>query len=174
MPAGAGPVPGVEEFQRDGRSTIEKLAKAVGAGAAIVVLCAFVSPDARLRLAGFASAAFGMGLAVWLLRTAPARPKVTRPLAALFALTLALISAYAADLVLVSRDLMIADFVTYRGIAMMIARLIDTGDWSLLLGASVQSITQDYSWAPAFAPGLLLALTEPTSRAIYTFALLAL
>ena len=35
-------------------------------------------------------------------------------------------------------------------------------------------ITQDYSWAPALVPGFLLALTEPTSRAIYTFALLAL
>ena len=69
---------------------------------------------------------------------------------------------------------MIADFMTYRGIAMMVARLVDAGDWPLLLGAAVQSITQDYSWAPALVPGFLLALTEPTSRAIYTFALLAL
>ncbi len=83
-------------------------------------------------------------------------------------------SAYAAYLVLVSRDLMIADFMTYRGIAMMVARLADAGNWPLLLGAAVQSITQDYSWAPALVPGLLLAVTEPTSRAIYTFALLAL
>ena len=69
---------------------------------------------------------------------------------------------------------MIADFMTYRGIAMMVARLIDARNWPLLLGAAVQSITQDYSWAAALAPGFLLALTEPTSRAIYTFALLAL
>jgi len=155
-------------------AALPKLAKAVGAGAAIVVLCAFVSPDARLRLASFASAAFGVGLALWLLRTARTRPKVTWPLAALYAVMLAFLSAYAATLVLASRDLMIADFMTYRGIAMMIARLIDTGDWPLLLGAAVQSITQDYSWAPALAPGFLLALTEPTSRAIYTAALLAL
>ena len=60
---------------------------------------------------------------------------------------------------------MIADFMTYRGIAMMVARLIDAGNWPLLLGAAVQSITQDYSWAPALIPGFLLALTEPTSRA---------
>jgi hypothetical protein len=52
--------------------------------------------------------------------------------------------------------------------------LADAGDWPLLLGAAVQSVTQDYSWAPALAPGVLLALTEPTSRAVYTFALLAL
>ena len=73
-----------------------------------------------------------------------------------------------------SHDLMIADFMTYRGIAMMVARLADAGNWPLLLGAAVQSITQDYSWAPALVPGLLMAVTEPTSRAIYTFAILAL
>ena len=147
---------------------------AFAAGAAIVVLCALVSPDARLSLASFASVAFGVGLAVWLARTARVRPRVSWPLAALFAVTLALISAYAAYLVLASRDLMIADFMTYRGIAMVVARLIDAGNWPLLLSATAQSVTQDYSWAPAFVPGLLLALTEPMSRAIYTFAILAL
>jgi hypothetical protein len=151
-----------------------KFKRALAAGAAIVVLCAFVGPDARLRLASFASAAFGVGLAVWLVRTARVRAKVSRPLAALLAVTLALLSAYAAYLVLASRDLMIADFMTYRGIAMVVARLADAGQWPLLLGAAVQSITQDYSWALALVPGLVLALTEPTSRAIYTFALLAL
>ncbi len=151
-----------------------KFTSAVAAGAGLVVLSALVSPDVRLRLASFASAAFGVGLALWLVRAAGARPKVSWPLAALFAVTLALMSAYAATLVLVSRDLMIADFMTYRGIAMMIARLMDAGDWPLLLGAAVQSVTQDYSWAPALLPGFVLALTEPTSRAIYTFALLAL
>ncbi len=93
---------------------------------------------------------------------------------ALFAATLALLSAYAAYVVLVSRDLMIADFMTYRGIAMLVARLVDARNWALLLAASVQSITQDYSWAPGLVPGILLAATEPTSRAVYTFAILAL
>ena len=69
---------------------------------------------------------------------------------------------------------MIADFMTYRGIAMMVARLSDAGNWPLLVTAAVQSITQDYSWAPGLVPGLLLAATEPASRAIYSFALLAL
>ncbi len=151
-----------------------KLTRTVVVSAAIVVLCAFVSPDARLRLASFASAAFGVGLAVWLARTARKRLDVSLPLAALFAVTLVVLSAYAAYLVLVSRDLMIVDFMTYRDVAMMVARLVDARDWPLLLGASVQSITQDYSWAPGLAPGALLALTEPTSRAIYTFAILAL
>ena len=95
-------------------------------------------------------------------------------MAALFAAALAGFSAYAAVLVLASRDLMIADFMTYRGIAIMVARLADAGNWPLLMSAAVESITQDYSWAPALAPGLMLALTAPTSRAVYTFALLAL
>ena len=151
-----------------------KFASALVAGAAIVGLCALLSADARLSLASFTSAAFGVGLAVWLVRTARTRPSVSLPLAALFAATLACLAAYAAYLVLTSRDLMIADFMTYRGIAMMVARLVDAGNWPLLLSASVQSITQDYSWAPGLAPGFLLAATEPTSRAIYTFALLAL
>jgi hypothetical protein len=151
-----------------------KFTRAVAAGAAIVVLCALVGPDARLRLASLVSVAFGVGLAVWLACTARRRPRVSWPFAALFAATLVVLSAYAAFLVLVSRDLMIADFMTYRGIAMMVAHLVATRDWSLLLSASVQSITQDYSWGPGLIPGFLLAATESTSRAVYTFAILAL
>jgi hypothetical protein len=155
-------------------AALTKFTRAVAAGVGLVLVCALLGSDARLRLASFASAAFGLGLAVWLIRTARKRPSVSWPLAALFAITLGLLSAYAAYLVLASRDLMIADFMTYRGIAIMVARLMDAGNWPLLLTAGVESITQDYSWAPALAPGLLLALTEPTSRAIYTFALLGL
>jgi hypothetical protein len=155
-------------------AALSKFARAAAAGAAILVLCALVGPAPRLSLASFASAAFGVGLAAWLVRTARVRPRVSWPLAALFAVTLALLSAYAAYLVLVSRDLMIADFMTYRGVAMMVARLADAGNWPLLLSAALQSITLDYSWAPGLVPGLLLAASEPTSRAIYTFALLAL
>jgi hypothetical protein len=155
-------------------AALSKLTKAVAAGAALLVLCALIGSDARLRLASFASAALGVGLTVWLARTARIRASVSWPLAALFAVALVLLSAYATYLVLASRDLMIADFMTYRGIAMMVARLMDAGNWPLLLTAGVESITQDYSWAPGLVPGLLLALTEPTSRAVYTFAILAL
>jgi hypothetical protein len=151
-----------------------RFTSAVAAAAGLVVLCALVNPDARLELASFASATFGMGLAFWLVRSARMRAGVSWPLATLFAVTLALLCAYAATLVFVSRDLMIADFMTYRGIAMTVARLADSGAWPVLLSATIQSVTQDYSWAPALAPGVLLALTEPTSRAAYTFALLAL
>src|SRR5258708_2460008 len=58
-------------------AALSGLKKAVVAGVAIVVLCPLATPDARLRLASFASAAFGVGLAWWLVRTAGARPKVS-------------------------------------------------------------------------------------------------
>ena len=134
------------------------------------------SPSRRRGSGSSASprSAFGVGLVLWLARTARKRPRVSFGLAALYAAALAGLCAYAASLVLVSRDLMIADFMTYRGISIMIARLADAGDWPLLASAAAQSITQDYAWGPALVPGLALALTQPTSRAVYTFALLAL
>jgi hypothetical protein len=155
-------------------AALAKLTQAIAAGAALIVLGALADPETRLRLASFASAAFGVGLAVWLARTAPRRPRLSWSLAALFAVTLGSLAAYAAFLVLASRDLMIADFMTYRGVAIMVARLADARNWPMLLSAAVQSVTQDYSWAPALVPGLLLAVTEPTSRAVFTFALLTL
>ena len=159
-------------FALDGAARV-RATTALAAGAGLVAFGALVEPEARLRLISFASAAFGLGLAWRLVRTARKRAPAW-PLAALFAVALALLSAYAVFLVLASRDLMIADFMTYRSIAIMVARLIDARNWPLLLGAAVQSITQDYSWAPALVPGLVLAVTNPTSRAIYTFALIAL
>jgi hypothetical protein len=177
MPAGFAGVSGLAAlalaFTLDD-TALPNLTKALAAGVGLLVLCALVGPGPRLMLASFASAALSVRLAVWLARSARVRPKVSWPLAALFAVALAWLMAYAAYLVLASRDLMIADFMNYRGIAMMVARLMDAGAWPLLLAAAVQSIMHDYSWAPALVPGLLLALTEPTSRALYTFALLAL
>jgi hypothetical protein len=128
------------------------LTQAIAAGVALIVLGALADQETRLRLASFASAAFGVGLALWLTRTARRRQRLSWPLAALFAITLALLCAYAAFLVLASRDLMIADFMTYRGIAIMVARLADARNWPLLMTAVAQSITQDYSWAPGLVP----------------------
>jgi hypothetical protein len=151
-----------------------KLVQGVLAGVGVIVLGASADPQARLSLFSFASLAVGVGLAMWLARPARKRPRLSLRLAALYAAALAGLCAYAAYLVLVSRDLMIADFMTYRGISIMVARLADAGDWPLLASAAAQSITQDYAWGPALVPGLALALTRPTSRAIYTFAVLAL
>ncbi|MGA8448330.1 MAG: hypothetical protein WB766_24560, partial [Roseiarcus sp.] len=153
--------------------SLSNLAQGVLAGAGLIVLGAFAEPEARLRLFSFASPAFGVGLVLWL-TSARKQRRLSFALAALYTAALAGLCAYAATLVLVSRDLMIADFMTYRGISMMIARLADAGEWPLLASAATQSITQDYAWGPALVPGLALALTQPTSRAVYTFALLAL
>jgi hypothetical protein len=153
---------------------LPKLTHGVLAAAGLIAFGAFTDPEARLGLFSFASLAFGVGLALVLARAARKRPRFPLGLAALYAAALAGLCAYAAFLVLVSRDLMIADFMTYRGISIMVARLVDAGAWPLLFSAAAQSITQDYAWGPALAPGVALALTEPTSRAIYTFAMLAL
>ena len=78
-------------------------------------------------------------------------------------------------LVLVSRDLMIADFMTYRSVAMIGARDWRTRATGRCCSARLSSpLRKTYSWAPALVPGFLLALTAADSRAIYTFALLAL
>jgi hypothetical protein len=153
---------------------LPKLMRGVLAGVGLLVAGAFAEPEARLRLFSFASVASGMALLLWLARTAQKRPRLSLRLAALYVAALAGLCAYGAFLVLVSRDLMIADFMTYRRIAIMVARLADSGNWPLLASAAAQSITQDYAWGPALLPGLALALTEPPSRAVYTFALLAL
>ncbi len=152
---------------------LPKLTLGVLAGVGLIVVGVFAEPEARLRLFSFASLAFGVGLVLWLARARKPR-RLSFGLAALYPAALAGLCAYSAYLVLVSRDLMIADFMTYRGISIMIARLADAGNWALLASAAAQSITQDYAWGPALVPGLVLALTQPTSRAIYTFALLAL
>ncbi len=154
--------------------SLSNLTHGVLAAVGVIVLGAFVEPETKVRLISFASLAFGVGLALWLARTAGKRSRLSLSLAALYAAALAGLCVYSAALVLISRDLMIADFMTYRGISIMIARLADAGNWPLLVSAAAQSITQDYAWGPALVPGLLLALTQPTSRAVYTFALLAL
>jgi hypothetical protein len=118
------------------------------AGVGLIVLAALAGPEAALGLTSFASLALGIGLAAWLARTAPRRPRLSLRRAALYAAALAGLRAYAAYLVLVSRDLMIADFMTYRGVSVMVARLADTGNWPLLFSAVAQSITQDYAWGP--------------------------
>jgi hypothetical protein len=152
-----------------------RLARAALGGAALALFAAFLdSPEARLRLFGFATAGLAGALALWLFRMAPRRPRPSIGLAALYAAAAAALCAYAVSIVVVSRDLMIADFMTYRGVSIAVARLAHAGDWPLLATAVVESMAQDYSWAPALAPGLLLALTAPFSRAVYTFALVVL
>jgi hypothetical protein len=85
IPAGFAGVSGLATlalaFTLDGAAR-SKLTKAFAAGVVLLVRCALVGSDARLKLASFASAAFGLGLAAWLARTARKRPSVSWPLAA--------------------------------------------------------------------------------------------
>ena len=151
---------------------LPRLAQAEVAGTGLLLLGALFGSDERLRFFSLLSAALAGTLAFWLMRTARKLPKASFGTAALFASALFFLGTYSAYIVLASRDLMIADFMNYRGVSIAVARLIRAGDWPLLLTAFVESIVQDYSWAPALAPGLTLALTLPFSRAVYTFALI--
>ena len=96
MPAGFAGVSGLAAlalaFTLDD-AALPSLTKALAAGVGLLVLCALVGPEPRLTLVSFASAAFGVGLAVWLARSA--RIHVRGPLVALFAVALALLSVYA-------------------------------------------------------------------------------
>ena len=92
---------------------------------------------------------------------------------------LALVAALAAGLalynayyVVASRDLMIADFMFYRKLSIFVASLVDSGRWPSLLLDLVASMKEDYSWVPALAPGLVLALSAPLSRVAYQAAIL--
>lgn len=98
------------------------------------------------------------------------------PLVATLGLAVALFAALAAYdyyYVTVSRDLMIADFIFYRLVSVAVATLFDSHRWSAVLINIAMSMKQDYSWAPAFAPGLALAIGGPLSRGVYQSALLA-
>jgi hypothetical protein len=139
--------------------SLSNLTHGVLAAVGVIVLGAFVEPETKVRLISFTSLAFGVGIALWLARAEGKRSRWSLSLAALYAAALAGLCVYSAALVLISRDLMTADFMTYRGISIMIARLADAGNWLLLVSAAAQSITQDYAWGPALVPGLLLALT---------------
>ena len=80
--------------------------------------------------------------------------------------------AYNAWYVISSRDLEIADFMNYRLISTAVAELIDSLRFPQLIFELVRSMKADYSWAPALAPGLALALGAPLSRAVYQTALM--
>ena len=54
-------------------AALPNLTRALAAGVGLLVLCALVGPEPRLTLVSFASAAFGVGLAVWLARSARIR-----------------------------------------------------------------------------------------------------
>jgi len=92
---------------------------------------------------------------------------------ALVAALLAALAAFNVDYVLVSQDLMIADFMFYRVVSVAVGTLARQGDVASLALALAHSMAQDYSWAPALLPGLALAVFGLLSRAVYQAAILA-
>lgn len=108
----------------------------------------------------------GLAFGAWRLIPVHGARLAPRAILALLALA-ALAGAYNAYYVLLSRDLMIADFMYYRLVSVAVASLLDSGRWPALLLQLAASMKSDYSWAPALGPGLALAIGGPLSRAIY-------
>lgn len=127
---------------------------------------------------GRLEAAFGVGAlglaasAAYGLAMSGARPR--RPRLAFLALGAALIGAlalYFVAYVVLSRDLMIADFIFYRQVSIAVATLLASGRWPQVIAALVVSMKDDYSWAPALAPGAVMAASAPLSRLAYEAAI---
>jgi hypothetical protein len=104
----------ISERARPGRPKPIFWPKALAAGVGLFVLCALVAPELRLALASSASAALGAEVRCGSVRR---RARV------------AYLPTY---LVPASRDLMVADVMTYRRIARMVARPADAGAWPIL------------------------------------------
>ncbi len=62
---------------------------------------------------------------------------------ALGAALIAALGVYCVYYVVVSRDLMIADFIYYRQVSIAVATLIDAGRWAELIAALVASMKDD-------------------------------
>ena len=107
-----------------------------------------------------------VAVGIWLARSTKHRapsPGATATAAA----AAAAIGVYALIYIVASRDLMIADFIRYRELSVAVATLARSGRWLGLVTEFLASIQDDYSWAPALAPGLVMAATAPLSRFAY-------
>jgi hypothetical protein len=153
---------------------LPRLALAFGV-AALVLAAAAASgiPADRLEPA-FGLAALGLfGWAVWgLAREAPARARAGW-LLALGVMTAAVIGAYNVYYVLASQDLMIADFMFYRKVSIAVATLMRSFQFPALILDLAGSMKEDYSWAPALGPGLVLGVGGPLSRVAYQAGIVA-
>ena len=84
----------------------------------------------------------------------------------------AALAAFNAYYVVVSQDLMIADFMFYRVVSVAVGTLVRAGHIGPLAIDLAASVPRDYSWAPALLPGLALAAFGLLSRAVYQGAIL--
>jgi hypothetical protein len=127
------------------------------------------APDPqRLELAF----AFGsLGLLCWGAWRCWEAPRLRVSALTVVALTAAL-AAFNAYYVIVSQDLMIADFMFYRMVSIAVGTLLREGNVVGLMVNLAASVPKDYSWAPALAPGAALAAFGLTSRVAYQAAIL--
>ena len=86
---------------------------------------------------------------------------------------LAALAAFNAFYVIVSQDLMIADYMFYRVVSIAVGTLLREGNVAALAVSLAQSMAQDYSWAPALVPGAALAAFGLLSRTVYQAAILS-
>jgi len=147
----------------------------IGVGALAMAAAALAGMGADRLEPAFGLFALGLfGAATYRLARAARLPRAP-PIRAGLALVAALaagLALYNAYYVIVSRDLMNADFMFYRKLSIVVASLIDSARWPSLILDLLASMKEDYSWFPALAPGLVLALSAPLSRVAYQGAVL--
>jgi hypothetical protein len=159
-----------------GEADLRRYAPIIGVGAFAMAAAALAGAGADRLEPAFGLGALGLfGAAtyrLWREARIPQGPPIRDGLALVAALATGL-ALYNAYYVIVSRDLMIADFMFYRKLSIMVASLIDSGRWPSLILDLLASMKEDYSWFPALAPGLVLTLSAPLSRVAYQGAVLA-
>ena len=156
-------------------AALARYAAAFGLAALAVLAAALLpsDPAGLERVFGVGALGLAAGVGYGLAKAARRRSRIpASATVALGALSIAALGLYFVYYVVVSRDLMIADFIYYRQVSIAVATLIDAGRWPELIATVVASMKDDYCWAAALAPGAVLALGAPLSRVAYSGAII--
>ncbi len=146
------------------------LAKIFAGVAGFCAVSAATRADPQRIEMAFAFASLGLLLGgAWRMR---ASVRVNPSQAAIAVALLAALAAFNAYYVIVSQDLMIADFMFYRVVSIAVGTLTRAGKILPLALDLAGSMSRDYSWAPALLPGFALAAFGLLSRAVYQGAIL--
>jgi hypothetical protein len=147
----------------------------VGCAVAVLLVCAVVrDPTQMLPIFGWSSIAIMAGAGYSLAKAASWRSVLTRPGNWLLGCAVvAVLGLYCFYYVTTSRDLMFWDFMHYRVMSMLVASVLDQGQFVALLKLFAVSSKDEYSLLPALGPGLVLEATSPLSRGCYQAAIVA-
>ncbi|MGO8800901.1 MAG: hypothetical protein ACLQJL_17665 [Roseiarcus sp.] len=145
------------------------------AAAALLIAALSRSAEQIALFAGFGSLGLALVGGYRLAKAARWRRILVAPgnWAVLFGL-IAFLSLYCLVYVTASRDLMFGDFMYRRIEAIIVAAFLDKGQLAALLRLFVNSMKDEYSLLPVLAPGAVLAVSSPPSRAWYQGAVIAL